>query len=71
MKIFFDNKEAEKQILKELDRISEDLDTYKKIAKMAYDKTQTKEVREYAFMNMQLISFKVNFIKYEVSRILK
>jgi hypothetical protein len=71
MKLFFDNKEAEKLILKELDRISEDLDAYKKIAKIAYEDTQPKEVRDYAFMNMQMISFKVNFIKYEVSRILK
>jgi len=53
MKLFFDNKKAEKEILKELDRLLDGLETYKQIAKIAYDKNQPKDTRDYAFFNMK------------------
>lgn len=71
MKIFFDNSKAEKTILKELDNLVEYLDDYKRIAKIAYDKSQPKELRNYAFFNMKTISLSVSHVKYEVSRVLK
>lgn len=71
MKLFFNEKKALIKIFKEIDELSDELVTYKALARIAYDPNSTKPEREYAHLNMKLTTLRVECLKHKVRDVLE